>query len=54
MGFPRQEYLSGLPFPSPGDLPDPGIKPIAPAASPLLHCRQFLYHSATREAYIGK
>ena len=27
MGFPRQEYWSGLPFPSPGDLPDPGIEP---------------------------
>ena len=27
MGFPRQEYWSGLPFTSPGDLPDPGIKP---------------------------
>ena len=27
MGFPRQEYWSGLPFPCPGDLPDPGIKP---------------------------
>ena len=27
MGFPRQEYWGGLPFPSPGDLPDPGIKP---------------------------
>ena len=27
MGFPRQEYWSGLPFPSPGDLPDPEIKP---------------------------
>ena len=27
MGFPRQEYWSGLPFPSPGDLPNPGIKP---------------------------
>ena len=26
MGFPRQEYWSGLPFPTPGDLPDPGIK----------------------------
>ena len=26
MGFPRQEYWSGLPFPSPGDVPDPGIK----------------------------
>ena len=27
MGFPRQEYWSGLPFPSPGNLPDPGMKP---------------------------
>ena len=27
MGFPRQEHWSGLPFPSPGDLPDPGIEP---------------------------
>ena len=26
MGFPRQEYWSGLPFPSPGNLPDPGIE----------------------------
>ena len=31
MGLSRQEYWSGLPFPSPGDLPDPGIKPRAPA-----------------------
>ena len=31
MGFPRQEYWSGLPFPSPGDLPDPGIEPVSPA-----------------------
>ena len=31
MGFPRQEYRSGLPFPSPRDLPDPGIKPASPA-----------------------
>jgi len=31
MAFPRQEYWSGLPFPSPGDLPDPGIKPGSPA-----------------------
>ena len=31
MGFSRQEYWSGLPFPSPGDLPDPGIKPRFPA-----------------------
>ena len=31
MGFPRQEYWSGLPFPSPGHLPDPGIKLASPA-----------------------
>ena len=31
MGFSRQEYWSGLPFPSPGDLPDPGIEPGFPA-----------------------
>ena len=31
MGFSRQEYWSGLPFPSPGDLPDPGIKHGSPA-----------------------
>ena len=30
MGFSRQEYWSGLPFPSPGDLPDPGIEPWSP------------------------
>ena len=31
LGFPRQGYWSGLPFLSPGDLPDPGIKPVSPA-----------------------
>ena len=31
MGFSRQEYWSGLPFPSPGDLPDPGIESGFPA-----------------------
>ena len=36
--FSRQEHWSGLPFPSPGDLPDPGIAP------GLLHCRQTLHH----------
>ena len=50
MGFPRQEYLSGLPFPPPGDRPDPGIEPASPALqmdslllSPWgsLHCRGF-------------
>ena len=31
MEFSRQEYRSGLPFPPPGDLPDPGIEPRSPA-----------------------
>ena len=35
MGFPRQDYLCGLPFPSPGDLPDPRIEPIS-SANPAL------------------
>ena len=41
-GFSRQEYCSGFPFPSPGDLPNPGIKPMSPAEQadslPLSHC----------------
>ena len=35
-GFSRQEYCSGLPFPPPWGLPDPGIKPRSPAASALV------------------
>ena len=31
VGFPRQEYWGGLPFSSPGDLPNPGIEPVSPA-----------------------
>ena len=38
MGFSRQEFWSGLPFPSPGDLPDPKGLNLG-----LLHCRQILY-----------
>ena len=34
-GFSRQEYWSGLPFPPPGNLPDPGIEPESPAALTL-------------------
>ena len=34
-GFPRQEYWRGLPFPPPGDLPNPGIKPVS-SESPVL------------------
>ena len=42
--FSRQEYWSGLPFPTPGDLSDPGLEP---AFLHLLHGRQILYHWAT-------
>ena len=36
MGLSRQEYGNGLPFPTPGDLPDPGTKPSS-LVSPALH-----------------
>ena len=36
MGLSQEEYWSGLPFPCPGGLPDPGIKPTSPAAPALL------------------
>ena len=47
--FPRQEYCTGLPFPSPGDPPDPGIEPMS-----YVSCtgRRVLYHGATWEAPI--
>ena len=45
MGFPRQGYWSGLPFPSLEDLTDPGIKPVSPALG-----RWIFYHWAPREA----
>ena len=35
MGFPRREYWSGLPFPPPGNLPDPGIEPTSPVSPTL-------------------
>ena len=39
MGFSRQEYWSGVPFPSPEDLPDPGFEPRSPALQTLYHLR---------------
>ena len=45
MGFSRQEYWSGLPFPSPGDLPDPGIEPMFPAS--LLQDSLLLSHQGS-------
>ena len=48
MGFSRQEYWSGLPFPPPGDLPYPGIEPESPM-SPALQT-----HSLPAEAKANK
>ena len=47
-GISRWEHWSRLPFPSPWDLPNPGIEPASPSS--LLQCRQVLYHWATGEA----
>ena len=55
MGFPRQEYWRGLPFPSPEDVPNPGIKPESPVLQmgslPLSHQgspRSYLLHKVTQ------
>ena len=48
MGFSRQEYWSGLPFPSSGDLPDPGIEPETPR-SPVWAGRFFTTEPPTWE-----
>ena len=48
MGFSRQEYWSGLPFPSPGDLPDPGIEP----RSPVLQANALTSEPAGKFYYI--
>ena len=48
MGFPRQEYWSGLPFPPPGDCPDPGIEPTSPVES---FGNSFLNHKNTNPWY---
>ena len=45
MGFSRQEYWNGLPFPPPGDLPDPGMEP-ASLTSPALAGRLFTTSAA--------
>ena len=50
MGFSRQEYWSGLPFPSPGDLLDPGIKPRSPVSPALAD--GFVTTSTTWKAHV--
>ena len=51
MGFSRQEYWSGLPFPSPGDLPDPGIEPGSPAFQADAWKNFFVHSPSTRRMY---
>ena len=50
VGLSRQESCSELPFPSPGDLPNPGMEPITSCVSCM--GRWVLYHCATREAHL--
>ena len=53
MGFSRQEYWSGLPFPSPGDLPDPGIEARSPTLLAVsLPTELSLYHYICVYTYI--
>ena len=51
-GFSRQEYGSGLPFPPPGHLPNPGIKPMSPVAPALQADSLLLSYRGTPEEYI--
>ena len=61
MGFPRQEYWNGLPFPSPGDLPNPGNEPLSPVLAggffttepPGKLNNKIIYHLPTRRIYPG-
>ena len=50
MEFSRQEYWSGLPFPTPGDLPDPGIEP----GSPALQADSLLSEPLWWESMVGE
>ena len=50
MGFSRQEYWSGLPFPSPGDLLDPGIEP----GSPTLQADSLLSEPPGKRQGVGR
>ena len=53
IGFPRQEYWSGLPFPSPGDVPHPGMNPgIGPASLMSLALSSHLHNQSMGTAYM--
>ena len=51
MGFSRQEYWNGMPFPPPGDPPDPGIKPIS-LMSPVLAGRSFYHYTVSIHLFL--
>ena len=52
VGLSRQEYWSGFPFPTPGDLPDPGIKVPSPTSSALAE-RFFVTESPGKTLYVA-
>ena len=61
MAFSRQEYWSGLPFPPPGDLPNPGIQPTSPASPalqadslPLSHYGSVGKHTKKQFVYLSQ
>ena len=51
-GISQQEYWNGLPFPSPGDLPDPGIEPTSLTSPPLALARVLFTTRATPLSFI--
>ena len=54
MGFPKQEYWSGLPLPSPRDLLDPGIEPTSPASAGGFFTARATWETPTHRLYIFK
>ena len=54
MGFPRREYWSRLPFPSPGDLPHPGIEPVSPELWGRLFATVKVLHSICQQIWKTK
>ena len=53
LGFSRQEYWDGLPFPSPGDLPDPGTEPLSPALWASLVAQLVKNPPAMRDTWVS-
>ena len=53
MGFPRQEYWSGLPFLPPGDIHDPGIEPLSPVDPALQVHSLLLSHQGSPRSFTG-